>query len=119
LCGSKALRSKLPKCICTTGISSGASSAVKTSAKLVRAEVMDDSGRWKAGRREDIIEGVRSRTEGLGAAAVRSGRKVCRVKIGVRRRVLRISESVDGESVAMGCEGYVRDGMRIRERRER
>lgn len=48
-----------------------------------------------------------------------SGRNVCNVKIGVRRRVFRRSESVDGERVESGAEGYVCDGMRIRERKER
>jgi hypothetical protein len=36
---------------------------------------------------------------------VRSGRKVCSVRIGVRRRVLRRSESVLGAKVVMGPEG--------------
>ena len=63
--------------------------------------------------------GVRIRTEGFSVLFVRSGRKVCSVRMGDRRRVLRRSEMVDGASVAMGWEGYVWEGMRRRERRER
>jgi len=73
--------------------------------KLVRAATREDSGRWKAGRRWDIIEGVRMRMEGLGRVVVRSGRKLWRVRIGVRRRVFKRSERVDGGRAAMGAEG--------------
>jgi len=41
------------------------------------------------------------------------------VRIGVRSRVLRRSESVDGESVAIGEEGYDGEGMRIKDRRNK
>lgn len=61
------------------------------------------------------MEGVRTRTDGLWLIVegegwwrgreVRSGRKVCRVRIGVRRRVLRRSERVEGGRVAIGAEG--------------
>lgn len=105
LCGEKALKSNVPNCICITGISSGANSAVKTSVKLDSAAMIEDSGRWKAGRRAGIMDGVRTRTEGLVAVVVRSGRKVWSVRIGVRRRVFRRSESVAGGSAAMGVEG--------------
>lgn len=81
---------------------------------------MTDSGAWKAGLREDIMDGVRRRTEGLGVVEGvelawrcgcekgriwRSGRKVWSVRIGVRRRVLRRSETVLGARVAIGEEG--------------
>jgi hypothetical protein len=80
-----------------------------------RAAHMADSGRWKAGFRLGIMEGVRTRTEGFGAGVegagcwrgreVRSERKVWRVRIGVRRRVLSRSERVEGGRVAIGREG--------------
>ncbi len=112
----KELRSKVPSCKCVTGILRGASSARRTEERDVRAELMRDSGAWKAGFREDIIEGERRRMEGLrgvGGAGPgwvrgrdwRSGRKVCSVSIGVRRRVLRRSEMVVGERAAIGEEG--------------
>ena len=41
------------------------------------------------------------------------------VRIGVRRRVLRRSETVEAGRAAMGREGYVEDGMRIRARNVR
>lgn len=102
-----------------TGISRGFNSAVRTAVNELRAEIMLDSGRWKAGERLAIMLGVRTRTDGLIGSCVgvmfecgcdrgriwRSGRKVCRVRIGVRRRVFRRSERVEGERVAMGWEG--------------
>ena len=90
-----------------------------TEVKDERAATRDDSGRWKAGLREGMMVGVRTRIEGFcgGGAGpafkcgwergreVRSGRKVCRVKMGVRRRVLRRSERVLGAKVAIGPDG--------------
>jgi hypothetical protein len=80
-----------------------------------RAAQIADSGRWKAGFRLDIIEGVRTSTDGFGAGLegegwwrgreVRSGRKVWRVRIGVRRRVFRRSERLEGWRVAIGEQG--------------
>lgn len=61
----------------------GTSSADRTSAKELRAETMLDSGRWKAGFREEMMFGVRTSTEGLmellrcaTGSDCRSGRKV-------------------------------------------
>jgi hypothetical protein len=51
------------------------------------------------------MDGVRTRTDGLGTVDVRSGRKFWSVRIGVRRRVLRRSESVEGGRAATGAEG--------------
>jgi hypothetical protein len=74
--------------------------------KEARAAQMLDSGAWKAGLREGIMEGVRTRTDGFGAGVgegeVSSGRKDWSVRMGVRRRVLRRSEKVVGERVAIG-----------------
>lgn len=83
------------------------------------ADTIEDSGRWKAGLRLGIIEGVRTKTEGLAGfwgwpgcglgcergSIWRSGRKVCNVRKGFKYRVLNRSESVDGLSVAIGDEG--------------
>lgn len=52
--------------MCVTGIPRGCNSELRTEVKEVRAETMADSGRWKAGLRLEIMEGVRMRTEGLG-----------------------------------------------------
>jgi hypothetical protein len=115
LCGEKQLKSNVPNCKCVTGIASGESSAFNTWVADSKAATIEDSGRWKAGLRLDIIDGVRTRTDGLGGVAkgagrgngreVRSGRKVWRVKIGVRRRVFKRSERVEGKRVAIGEEG--------------
>ena len=43
----------------------GCSSEERTEVKDERAETIADSGRWKAGCRLEIIEGVRIRTDGL------------------------------------------------------
>lgn len=43
----------------------GWSSEERTEVKEESAETIADSGRWKAGFRLEIIEGVRTRTEGL------------------------------------------------------
>ena len=51
------------------------------------------------------MEGVRTRTEGLGVEDVRSGRKVWMVRIGVKTRVFSRSFRVDGGSAAIGAEG--------------
>jgi hypothetical protein len=115
LCGEKAPTSNVPSCRWETGISSGASSADNTAVNDDRAAQIADSGRWKAGFRLDIIEGVRTSTDGFGAGLegegwwrgreVRSGRKVWRVRIGVRRRVFRRSERLEGWRVAIGEQG--------------
>lgn len=111
--------SKVPSWICVTGIPRGWSSEERTEVKEERAETIADSGRWKAGFRLDIIEGVRTRTEGLTGVGggpgctwgcergriCRSGRKVWSVRMGCKRRVFRRSESADGASVAIGKEG--------------
>jgi hypothetical protein len=95
------------------------SSAERTEVKEVRAATRVDSGAWKAGEREGMMVGVRTRTEGLGVVGggpglrygwergrdVRRGRKVWRVRMGVRTRVLRRSLRVEGERVAIGEEG--------------
>lgn len=65
LCGEKELKSKLPNCKWLTGISSGASSACKTVVNDCKAATILDSGKWKAGFRLGIMEGVSTRTEGL------------------------------------------------------
>jgi len=57
--------SKVPSRMCVTGIPSGCSSEVRTEVNDVSAETIADSGRWKAGFRLEIMEGVRTRTEGL------------------------------------------------------
>lgn len=109
----------------------GASSEERTVEKAESAETIMDSGRWKAGLMEVIIEGVRRRMEGLvggggrpawgcgcgwgSGRSWRSGRKDWRVMTGVRRRVLRRSERVLGERVAIGLEGYEVDGMKIKD----
>lgn len=41
------------------------------------------------------------------------------MRIGVRRRVFRRSERVDGERVAIGVVGYVGEGIKIKDLRER
>lgn len=132
-CGRKEDTSKVPRWRCVTGISRGVSSAVRTDERDVRAELMRDSGAWKAGLSEDMMEGVRNTTDGLamgggGPALVfgcekgrlcRSGRNDWRVRMGVRTRVLRRSEMVVWERAAMGDAGYVVDGMMRRERKVR
>lgn len=94
---------------------SGASSAESTDVKDVSPAIMLLSGRWNAGLRLEIMLGVRTSTEGLSGAVWllwcgrgsdwRSGKNVCTVRIGVRRRVFNRSEIVDGESVAIGADG--------------
>lgn len=122
-------------------MASGESSALRTVERDVRAEFIRASGAWKAGEREVMMEGVRRRIEGLGPSAEsngcgvepglecrcgwvrgrvwRRGRNAWRVRTGVRRRVLRRSEMVEAGRAAMGSEGYVEDGMRIKERKAR
>jgi hypothetical protein len=109
--------SKVPSWICVTGIPRGWSSDERTEVKDERAETIADSGRWKAGFRLEMMEGVRTRTEGLTGVGAgpgcgcergriwRSGRKVCSVRMGCKRRVFRRSERADGASVAIGKEG--------------
>jgi hypothetical protein len=108
--------SKVPSFRCVTGIERGRSSDVRTEVNEESAETMLDSARWKAGLRLEIMEGVRTKTEGLGpfdgepackfgcerGSIWSSGRNACSVRIGVKKRVFRRSESVDGGSVAIG-----------------
>jgi len=65
LCGEKDERSKVPSWRCVTGMSRGASSEDRTLVKEVSADTQADSRRWKAGLKLEIIDGVRTRTEGL------------------------------------------------------
>ena len=60
-------RSKVPSWRWETGILSGESSERRTEVKDVRAETKSDSGAWKAGLREGMIVGVKTRTEGFKA----------------------------------------------------
>jgi hypothetical protein len=72
-----------------TGMFKGESSERRTVVNVVRAEIRVDSGAWKEGEREGIMDGVRMRMEGFGDGVgvlecvgcengreVRSGRKV-------------------------------------------
>ena len=63
--GVKEEKSKVPRCKWVTGIEMGESSEESTEAKDVKAETIRDSGEWKAGVKEEIIEGVRTRTDGF------------------------------------------------------
>lgn len=63
LCGEKEETSKVPSWRCFTGIPRGSSSDVSVCANVVSAVVIRDSGRWKEGEREDIMLGVRRRTD--------------------------------------------------------
>jgi len=65
LWGEKDETSKEPSWRWVTGMLRGRSSDVKVCMKVVRAVVIRDSGRWKDGKREDIMLGVRSKTEGF------------------------------------------------------
>ncbi len=62
----KEVKSKVPSCKWVTGSERGESSDCRTDVKDVKAEVMVDSERWKAGERLDIMEGVKRRIDGLG-----------------------------------------------------
>ena len=96
---------------------SGASSLDRTRVKDVRAETMVLSVLWKAGQRDGMMLGVRTRIEGGGGGlriasgfgevvrVVKRGRKVCNVRMGCKSRLLRRSESVLGERAATGEEG--------------
>lgn len=109
--------SKAPSFRWETGMLKGRSSERRTVANEESAEVMADSGRWKAGEREEIREGVRRRTLGfvvlwlglwcgwLRGRSWRRGRKACVVIIGVKSRVLRRSERVEGGRAESGREG--------------
>jgi hypothetical protein len=119
MCGEKALVSNVPNWRWVTGMERGESSDERTEVKAFRAETERDSGRWKAGFRLEIMLGVKTRIDGFGVEAAgpvcrcgwgkgricRRGRKVWRVRIGVRRRVLRRSESWDGGREASGKVG--------------
>lgn len=108
--------SNVPSWRCVTGIPTGESSEERTDVKDDRAETILASGAWKAGEMLEMMVGVRTRTEGFGEAIesgcwcevlgeARSGRKDCKVRIGVIRRVFRRSLSVEGDRVAIGAEG--------------
>jgi hypothetical protein len=96
--------------MCVTGIPSGRSSAVSTSVNAERAEQTVASGAWNGGLMEEMMEGVKTRTLGLGLSlsegglrrAVRSGRKAWIVRIGWRRWVVNRSAKLEGGMVAMG-----------------
>jgi hypothetical protein len=115
LCGEKTEVSKLPSWRWVTGMPMGDSSEVRTEVKEDRAATMLDSGAWKGGDRLEMMQGVRTRTDGFGGGPgyerwgvlgeARSGRKDCRVRMGDRRRVFRMSLSVEGDRVAIGEEG--------------
>lgn len=101
---------------------SGRSSAVRTSVKADRAEQTVDSGAWKGGLMEEMMEGVKTRTLGLGLSCsddggprrlVRSGRKLWMVRIGWRRWVLKRSAKLEGGMVAIGDVWYLSDGIRM------
>lgn len=93
----------------------GESSEERTDVKEESAETMLDSGAWKGGDRLEMMEGVRTRTDGFGGAVeiegcealeeAKRGRKDCKLRIGVSKRVFKRSLNVDGERVAMGAEG--------------
>jgi len=94
----------------------GESSEERTDVKDERAETMLDSGAWNAGDRLEIMEGVRTRTDGFDGVVetacgckvpeeAKTGRKDCKVRIGVSKRVFKRSLNVDGERVAIGAEG--------------
>jgi hypothetical protein len=92
-----------------TGMSSGRSSAVRTSVKADRAEQTVASGAWKGGLMEEMMDGVKTRTLGgthfspTGLSLdVSSGRKVWMVRMGCSRCVLKRSAKADGGIVAMG-----------------
>jgi hypothetical protein len=96
--------------MCVTGIPSGRSSAVRTSVKAERAEQTVASGAWNGGLIDEMMEGVKTRTLGLGRSlseggarrAVRRGRKAWIVRMGWRRWVLKRSAKLEGGIVAMG-----------------
>ena len=113
--------SKVPSLRCVRLMPRGESSADNDMEKAERAAEMVDSGMWKAGDREGIIDGVKSRTfggedgfwweGGVAGGVVRRGRKVFAMSIGWRRRVFVMSLSCWEESVARGAEGYVSVGI--------
>jgi hypothetical protein len=116
LCGENREVSNVPSWRCVTGMPIGESSEESTDVKEERAETMLDSGAWNGGERLEMMEGVRTRTDGLDGAAegecccglpeeAKRGRKDCRVNIGVSKRVFKRSLNADGERVAMGAEG--------------
>jgi hypothetical protein len=88
--GVKPAKSKVPSCMWVTGIPSGRSSAVRTSVKAESAEQTVASGAWNGGLMEEMMDGVRTRTLGLGRSlspgglsrAVRRGKKAWMVRIG-------------------------------------
>jgi hypothetical protein len=108
--------SKFPSLRCVTGMPRGASSEESTEVKDDSAATMLDSGAWNAGDKLEIIDGVRTSTDGFGGepacecwceafGEARIGRKDCRVRMGVSRRVFSRSLSVEGDKVAIGEEG--------------
>lgn len=62
--GAKPEKSKVPSWMCVTGIASGRSSAASTSVKAVSAEQTVDSGAWKGGFTDEMIDGVKTSTLG-------------------------------------------------------
>lgn len=58
-------RSNVPRWICVTGRERGASSARRTEVNAERPDMTADSGAWKAGVREGIMLGVRTRIAGF------------------------------------------------------
>lgn len=107
--GVKPEKSKVPSCMCVTGMSSGRSSAVRTSVKADSAEHTVASGAWKGGLMDEMMLGVKTRTLGgvhfspTGCRrVVRSGRNAWMVRIGCRRCVLKRSAKLEGGMVAMG-----------------
>lgn len=90
-------------------MSSGRSSAVRTSVKAERAEQTVASGAWKGGLMEEMMDGVKTRTLGgthrspMGLRReVSRGRKAWMVRMGCRRCVLKRSAKLEGGIVAIG-----------------
>lgn len=63
--GTKPAKSKVPSCICVTGMARGRSSPVRTSVNADRAEHTVASGAWNGGLMDEIMEGVKTSTLGL------------------------------------------------------
>lgn len=77
--------------------------------KAESAEQTVASGAWKGGLMDEMMDGVKTRTLGIGRSlsagprrAVRRGRKAWIVRIGWRRCVLKRSAKLDGGMVAIG-----------------
>lgn len=61
--------SNVPSWRWVTGMPMGESSEERTDVKDERAETMLDSGAWNAGDRLEIMDGVRTRTDGFDGVA--------------------------------------------------